>query len=114
MLAAASLSLARAVDQIVLRLGGAGAVEQGFAALLGFEARKRERLVERDRGLGRLARRNPHIARRRPQMGGRRILVGRGQGRLFERRRRGCVVAAPLRGQRAADESIGADKVGAR
>ena len=112
MLAAASLSLARAVFEVVLRLGGAGAVEQGFAALLGFEAGQRERLVERERGLARLVGGDPHIAGRGAHARGRRVLVGRGLRRFLEACAAASAVAALLRLQRAADERVGVTRFG--
>ena len=50
--------------QVALRLGGAGAVEQSFAALVGQQAGAGQRLVERHRRLARLAGGDPHVAGR--------------------------------------------------
>ena len=48
--------------EIVLRLGGAGAVEQGFPTLLGLQPGQGERPVEIERGFARLVGGDPQIA----------------------------------------------------
>src|SRR5439155_15473164 len=69
--------------EVVLCLGGAGAVEQGFAALLGLHARQGKRPVEVERGFARLARGNPQIAGSGPNLRRPRILVRRGLRGFF-------------------------------
>ena len=100
MVAAASLALARAVEQC-------------FAALLGFEAWQRERLVEVDRGLSWLVGRDPEIAGRCEHARGLRVFLRRCLGRFLEALRRALIVAPFLRLECAADERVGGDDVGA-
>jgi len=98
--------------EVKLRLGGAGAVEQGFAALLGLKAGAGKRLVEVERGLAGLAGRNPAVAGGSPQL----RLFGIGRihrlGRLLERLCGLFGLAVGCRPDLPANERLGGDDVG--
>ena len=88
--------------EVVLRFGRAGAVEQRPPALVGEQPGPGQRLVERQRRLGRLARRDPHVAGRGEHaVGGRVARLGPPGGGL-ERRGGLGELAALLRRERLA------------